>query len=251
MTKLKISLVSVGSLRYPVDFLRLAKWESAIFSIHHAASICHIPNAAGANWDYTTEQLAEIVHRDVESDITVALISAPLEDNYYMRRLGNNVAVLSFHEMAEIIRIAHFTLEDFILRNLYELVTLYVANNKKVPESAYSWAHDDVRGCLFDMNSSKEDILFSMHPPKVCHACKDRLLQLQIDREFLPALDRELPRITLALFYRMQLWVKEHPILSLLIASVTSIALNIIASILFEIGKALFSGHGLQDIGLG
>src|SRR3970040_1255878 len=103
-----------------------------------------------------------------------------------MRRLDDHVAVLSLYEMAEIVRYSGFSLEQFILRNAYELVVLFIGNGKLIPTNYATWAHDEVRGCLFDMNSSKPDIIFSMDRPVLCPACKTRLSSKQIPADLIP-----------------------------------------------------------------
>lgn len=242
MPSLKISLVSLGSLKYPVNISKVEHWRSRIFTVFHGASVNHLPNAQGQNWSYPNEQLIELIRSDERADITVGLINAPLEDNYYMRRLDNKIAVLSLYEMGEILGIYNLTIENYILRNLYELAVLYSANGCLFPFDAHSWAHDDVRGCLFDMNASKLDIVFSMHKPILCDQCKGRVLKTQIDPKLLPALNKELPRLTKALYFRISEWVKRHPLYAVCITAVFAIFLNILASIMFEKLKGIMSG---------
>lgn len=244
MHQLKITIVSLGSLKYPVNMSYLEGWKSQIIKLSHGASVGHLPDAEGDNWEYTCDQLRSLVSADNNASFTVAIISAPLEDNYYMRRLGNKVAVLSLFEMAEVVRSSDFTIEDYILRNIYELAVLYAANGALIPSDSYSWAHDDVRGCLFDMNANKSDIVFSLHQPKMCDACKTRVLSRQVDSGFLPALSKELQKIKKALYFRMSEWVKVHPIMALIVAALSAISLNLIASIIFEKAKGLFPWLG-------
>lgn len=244
MRPLKVSLASLGSLKYPVDIAYLDGWSSQLFTVQHGTSIGHLPNAEGSNWDYTDEQLSALIHADDDADFTLALINAPLEDNYYMRRLGDKVAVLSLFEMAEIVRFSDFTIENYILRNIYELAVLYAANGGLIPSDAHSWAHDDVRGCLFDMNASKPDIVFSMHKPKLCDGCRARILSKQINSGFLPALDNELPKIKKALYFRMAEWVKTHPLYALTITAFSAVILNLVASVIFEKAKYLLPWIG-------
>ncbi|HEY9685821.1 MAG TPA: hypothetical protein V6C52_02470 [Coleofasciculaceae cyanobacterium] len=234
MSKIKISLVSLGRLKYPVNMAYLQGWKSRIFTISHDSEILHLPGANGSDWEYTTDQLAGLVHPTHNADFTIAIIGAPIQDNYYMKRVGEKVAVLSLHEMADIVRFSDFSIEHYILRNIYELVVLYVANGKLFPANTYTWVHDDVRGCLFDLNSNKPDIVFSMHRPNLCDACKSRVLSLQIDTDFLPALNNELPRLQKTLYFRISDWVKAHPICALLITLLSGITLNILASIIFK-----------------
>ena len=244
MHRLKISLVSLGSLKYPVDIAFLEGWKSQLVTIQHGASIGHLPNAEGSNWDYTRDQLSALIQADSDASFTLALINAPLEDNYYMRRLGGKVAVLSLFEMAEIVRFSDFTIENYILRNIYELIVLYAANGALIPVDAHSWTHDDVRGCLFDMNANKSDIVFSMHQPTLCNSCRARVLSKQVNSGFLPALDEELLMVKKALYFRMTEWVKTHPLYALAITAFSAVTLNLVASIIFEKTKRLLPWLG-------
>jgi len=195
MKPITISLVTVGNLNYPLDFHYLEKWSSVLFRIEHGGSIGQIPNAQGTDineWEYPKEQLRQMIHREPSGDITFALINVRLEGNYYMRRLGNNIVVLSLYEMAEIIKYANFTIENYILRNMYEITILFLGNGHTVPDSSFTWAHDEIRGCLFDMNANKSDIIFSMHQPTLCAPCRNRLLSTQMDPNVIPSLTREL-----------------------------------------------------------
>lgn len=240
MHPIRISLVSQGHLKYPINISEITAWKSSVMSISHGASVGHLPDADGGGWEYTDAHLLDVIAADVESDFTVGLIDVPLEDNYYLRRLTDKVAVLSLYEMAEIVRYSEFTLEQFILRNLYELAVLFAANGKLIPSDYVTWTHDEVRGCLFDMNSSKSDIVFSLHRPKLCTACKARVLSKQVPADFVPHLERELKRLKKSLFLRMTEWVKLHPILALMITALSSVFLNFVASVIFEKAKRVF-----------
>jgi DNA-directed RNA polymerase subunit RPC12/RpoP len=219
MDKIKITLISLGNTKFPVSFLELESWKSALFDIQHGASVGQLPDAEGDEWQYTDGQLSELVHPEQGADFAIGIINAPLEDNYYLRRLSDKVAVLSLYEMADIVRYSEFTIEQYILRNVYELAVLFAANRKLIPPDYTTWAHDEVRGCLFDMNSSKTDIVFSMHRPTLCPACSSRVLSKQVPAMLIPALQKELPRIQKPLFARMSEWVKQHPLLALLITA--------------------------------
>ncbi|MFA5190938.1 MAG: hypothetical protein WC740_09435 [Verrucomicrobiia bacterium] len=236
MKPLNVSLVSLGSLKYPINIDFIEKWASEILAVKHRATVNHLPDSEGQFWEYSGRQLRSLVQADNDADFTVALINAPLEDNYYMRRLDDDVVVISLYEMADIVQSSNFTIEHYILRNIYELAVLYVGNNERIPPSGYTWAHDDVRGCLFDMNSTKSDIVFSMHRPRLCDACRHRLSSVQIDSQFLPTLDKELRRIEKTLYFRMIEWVKAKPKCALALTAVSAVILNLVASLIFEWG---------------
>jgi len=240
MNPIKINLVLLGNLKYPIDVASLEAWKSKIVKIQHGASVGHLSDAEGDNWEYTDKQLSELLSADNSSDCTLGLINAPLERNYYFRRLSDSVAVLSLHEMAEIVRYSDFTIEQYVLRNAYELATLFMANGKLIPSEYTTWAHDEVRGCLFDMNANKPDIVFSLHRPNLCQACKTRVSSKQVPTALIPTLENELTRIQKTLYVRMAEWVKSHPIAALFITAGSSVVLNFASSIIFEKAKSSF-----------
>jgi len=237
MRRYSVSIVSVGSLKYSVDMKYLENWRSRIVTIKHGASISHIPNAVGTSWEYTDGQLIDLIHEEEDADFTFALINAGLESNYYLRRLGDKVCVLSLYEMAEIVKSSNFTVEHYILRNIYEILAFYVEYGGAVPTHAYNLAHDDVRGCLFDMNPNKTDIVFSMNKPFLCDACRARMMAKQISAGFMSALDSELIRINRSLYFRIVEWIKAHPVCAILGTALSTIAINLASNFIFEVIK--------------
>lgn len=237
MRPITVSLVLLGNLKYPLTIAYLQKWRSDVVRIQHRAAVGYLPDAAGPDWEYTDQQLLDVLGAEQESDFTLGLISLPLEDNYYLRRLSDRVAVLSFYQTAEIIRFSGFSLEQYVLRSVYELAVLFAGNGGFIPSDYVTWAHDETRGCLFDMNANKADIIFSLDRPMLCATCRTRLSSRQIPSDLLQNLDRELPRIRKALYLRISEWVKAHPVFALFITAMSGIALNFIASTLFEKAK--------------
>lgn len=209
--------------------------------IEHGPSVAHLQDAEGEDWQYTDEQLAKVLAPSLGADITLGLTNAPLEDNYFLRRLPKNVAILSLHEMAEIVQYNNFSVETFILREAYELTCLYKVEGRIPPTSELSRKHDDIRGCLFDMCSSKGDIVFSLQRPRLCPDCRNRFLSRQVDAKFLPTLEKELTRIQKTLYYRLSDWVRTHPILTLVLTSVFAISMNLVSSVIFEKAKRFWS----------
>ena len=244
MQLIRVSLVTLGNLKYPVSIVELEGWNSEIITIRHGASVGHLPDSDGHNWEYPDDQLLGVLSTETHTDFTLGVINASLEDNYYLRRLSDKVAVLSLYEMADIVRFSNFTVEQYILRNIYELSVLFAANGKLIPTDYATWAHDETRGCLFDMNASKSDIVFSLHRPVLCPACRTRISAKQVPAKLLPTLDKELQRIQKTLYVRITEWIKRHPIFALVITAGSGIAINIIASVLFEKTKKVLSWFG-------
>lgn len=240
MQPITISLVTLGTIKHSVDFGFLEAWKSKIIKIDHRSSLAHLPNAIGADWDYTDSQLRSVLKPDVASDLTVGLIDAPIEDNYYMRRLTERSAVLSLHEMADILQNAQFPIEQFILRNCYEMAVILAGRKNLLPADYSELAHDDIRGCLLDMNSNKTDIVFSLHKPTLCTPCASVISAEQLPNRFLSTLLKELKRIRKPLYARATAWVKQHPLLALVITSCFAILLNLIASFAFDSLNSIF-----------
>ena len=241
MIPVRISLVTLGSLKQPVDVRSLSRWRSKILSIAHGDSVAHLQDSEGDDWTYTDQQLEKLLTPTAGADITLGLINAPLEDNFYLRRLPRNVAVLSLHEMAEIVQYDNFSVDTFIMRVAYELAVLFKAEGRIPATGEFSWTHDDIRGCLFDMCSSKGDIVFSLHRPCLCEACRTRVLQKRVDVKLLPYLDKELRTIHKTLFFRLTDWIKVHPILTLALTTLLALAVNLVSSAIFEKAKRVWT----------
>ncbi|MCA1614153.1 MAG: hypothetical protein LC800_08400, partial [Acidobacteria bacterium] len=187
------------------------------------------------HWAYSDNSLKRFIKPDPNFNITVGLINAPLEFNYYTRRLDNNICVLSLNETADILKLSNLNIESFILRIIYQLCCYHVEAGYNLPTSFYSVAHDETRGCLFDMNMNKADIIYSTERPRICDSCRTRIIRSQVPKDFLPSVENELRRIKKDLYYRITDFVKNHPIYSILITVLTGIILNIVASYLYDI----------------
>jgi hypothetical protein len=234
MTGINISLLTLGNLKHAVDMSHLESWKSDLFKLTHSNVVDQLANAAGPNWEYPTQQLRNLIRPAPHSDVTIALTNARLEDNYYMRPLDGSAAVISLYEMAEILRAENFPIENFILRCVYEIVVVFEACGGVPAQEVYSWPHDEVRGCLFDMNANKPDIVHSMHRPKLCDGCQGRVRSNPVSTHFLPTLHRELARIRKPRYFQITDWVRAHPLCALAITAASAIVLNVIASIVFE-----------------
>jgi len=104
-----------------------------------------------------------------------------------------------------------------------------------------NFAHDETRGCLFDMNGIKTDIVYSLHKPIICNYCIEKLKQEKISNEVISRIQKELGGIKKPLFYRITSFVKKHPIWSLMISALFAILLgaigSLIATVIYEMLK--------------
>ncbi|NEP86350.1 MAG: hypothetical protein F6K18_05680 [Okeania sp. SIO2C2] len=239
MQKIKIKLVTLGNLKYPVDFQFIKKWKSKIFSAEHLDQIQILPEMDGEKWSYTDKLLANLIKSDKNYDFTVGMINYRLEKNYYVRRVGKDLCMLSLYETAEIIHDANLTIENFIIRNLYEFCSIYLEYGRDASLVEYSVAHDETRSCLFDMCGNKADLVFSTARPRICEPCKARIMQSQLSNEFISNIEKELCRIRKSLYYRLTDFIKGNLILAITITSMSAILLSVIAKVIYDVFKSL------------
>jgi hypothetical protein len=79
--------------------------------------------------------------------------------------------------MYQILIEGHIPLENLVLRILYAYSLVYLRQDNKIPSqiNVLDFTHDDTRGCLFDMNGNKTDVLFSLDKPKIGDECTNRI----------------------------------------------------------------------------
>lgn len=246
--KTVINLVILGSLKRPIDFKYLQNWKTSLFLIDGPQVRSTLPDMLDPSAGYSDGELSRLIRESAFCHVTVGLINAPIQDNFYQRALGQRSAVISLYQMDEIIRSAQHRLEDFILRCLYTIVLARIECGGVLDMAqACALSHDEIRSCLFDMNTDKADVLYSLDPPILCSSCKTRLTRNQLDHGFIPALDRELRRIRKPLYYRISGWAKNHPISSLVITSLFALTLNFVGNALYDLAKAHFTSKQLPS----
>lgn len=234
MQKIKVKLVTLGNLKYPVDFSLIEKWSSKIFEVHHADQVQILPNTDGDGWSYSDRSLKKLVLTDNAYDVTIGVINARLEDDYYLRPLNEHVGVLSLFETADILRFSNLSIENFIIRVIYTICAIYLEGNRKIPITATDLVHDETRSCLFDFHANKADIVFSTEHPIICQPCKARIMGKQVPAEFLPTIENELKRIRKPLYYRLADFIRKHPVVALALTTATALLLNIAANFIYD-----------------
>ena len=64
MRKVKVKLVTLGNLKFAVDFNAIEGWKSSIFEAEHVDQIQALPNADGHQWEYPDQQLIRLLRQD-------------------------------------------------------------------------------------------------------------------------------------------------------------------------------------------
>jgi hypothetical protein len=237
MNKVKVRLVQLGTP--PVTLKNLLGWKSEIFEI---VGIHHVPELPKSDlndpkdtnnppWAYSKGLLTGLMDGGEPADVKMGVINVPLEHDYFMHRLSDHTCVLTLHDMGEILTGANIPLETFVIRNLYEMVVMYLELGGSLKSEGYQLPHEDTRGCLFDFSAYKSNVIWSTENVNLCSSCKSRLKQKQLPLGFIDGLEHELKGIRKPLIFTVLDWVKRHPIWSMAISALVGLALSILGNI--------------------
>lgn len=245
MSKVKIKLVSIG--HFPLEFQqkKIKKWKSKTFEIVEDIENYSLRcDSDGYDWEFSDSAVSGQLPKKFNADFMIAIVNVPIEDNWYSRRLGNNQVVFTFHEIKDILDHYNIPLENVIFRLLYAYTLLYRRAGNRIPDfgEAPGFTHDETRGCLFDMNGIKTDLVASCHNPQICDECQERLKQERVSISDIVNTQNDIKRIKKELYYRIIGHVKKHPVAALIISSVFALALgvtgSVIGSFIYEYLKA-------------
>ena len=233
MDKTKITIATIGHMPVDLNKSKITNWKSSVFSITgEIESYSLNKDSDGDDWEYTDSSLEEVLPETFGGDYLIAIVNVPIELNWYTRCLSNNRIVFTFHEIKEILIHSNIPLENIIYRALYSYTLLFKRSGNRIPmiDEHTNFAHDETRGCLFDMNGLKTDIIYSCHNPIICPHCIEKLKQERVSNEVISKIQSEIAKIKKPLFYQLADFVKKHPIWSLFISATAAIVLGAIGS---------------------
>lgn len=236
-TKIKIKIGIVGYLPFPFDKKTIKNHSSKIFEIVGDIEEFHFNNDSDTElWGYSDETLNDELPDNYNADFFIGITYVPIENNFYARRLENNRIVLSYYEMYQILTEGHTPLENLVLRVLYAYSLVYLRQNNRIPPQIENigFTHDDTRGCLFDMNGNKTDVLFSLDKPIICDDCTNRLRTEKVSDNKIEIFKKEIRKIKKKRFYKLSDFVKSKPILSLILSILLGILISLSATLIFE-----------------
>ena len=119
MPKVRIRLIQLG---YPsVDLRKVLHWKSKLFEVVGIQHKADLPNSDGDQWTLSKKRLTKVIGKHEGADITFAVTDRPIENNYYMHRLTDQICVLSFYQVSGILAASNLQPEMFVLRNIYEM----------------------------------------------------------------------------------------------------------------------------------
>jgi hypothetical protein len=235
MDKVKIKLVTIGHLPLHLNFKEVSAWNSEVFELFGGVDNFDLRcDSDGPGWEFSDKLLKEQLPPHTGADFLLAIVNVPIEANWYSRRLGNNQIVFTFSQIKEFLTCENIPLENAILRVLYAYTLLYRRSGNRVPGfgEAPSFTHDETRGCLFDMNGIKSDLVESCNKPVVCGDCEERLRNERVSNQTIKAVQKEIKKIRKHLYYRAFDFVKAKPVIALVISSIFAIVLGVAGSLI-------------------
>lgn len=237
--KYKVALIRLGHTQHLVDFQFIKKWKSKLFSITTVQCIEHLPDSDIADGyldvKYSREKLQSLVSCPQDCDYAVAIMPYRFTDNFYMHRINANCVVISLYGIPEILKVNNIAAEHFIIKQLYEICAIKYLMSDISSDDVYNFVHLDTRGCLFDMNGERGDILYNTEQPIICEECKGKFKSRQVELEVISQFEKELKRIKKPTILLIEKWIKKYPLFAILLSALGAIFLNIIANLICKL----------------
>jgi len=231
MDKLKIKIIRLGYIPFDIDFKKIIKNKSLLFDVDKYINDYILDkNSDGGNWGYSDDILEKAIPNLQDNiNFIFCICNVPLENNYYSRRLKNNKIIFTLFQMAEILKSENIPIENLILMKLYSYSFVYKMYNNRIPSKSEktSFAHDETKGCIFDMTGYKSDVIYSCYNPIICDDCYHNLSKSKIPIDIIKKVRKEIKRIKKKLFYKLFDFVKNHPILSIIISFIFGVVVNL------------------------
>ena len=233
--KVKIKIIFLGHLPHSINQNFITSRKSSLFEIISPIESYTINKDSDMlHWGYSDYNIQSMLPARNGADILLAVTNVPLEDNYFARRQTDNRICITYYEMTEILKTHNLPLENLIFRVLHSVALIYMRYKNRLPEmhELTNFAHDETRGCVFDMNGIKTEIIYSLNKPQLCSACLQTLKENKISVNLLDNIQRELRKIKKRRYYQILDFIKDNPIKAIIISSLSAILLGIIGSIL-------------------
>ena len=217
-----------------LDLSRASAWKSDVFELAGEIETFSLRcDSDSDGWVFSDALLKAQLPAHAGANFLIAIVNVPIENNWYSRRLGDNQIVFTFSQIKEFLAWENIPLENAILRVLYAYTLLYRRSENRIPglSEATSFTHDETRGCLFDMNGIKSDLIESCNKPVVCPECEERLRNERVSTQTIKLVQSEIRKIRKHLYYRALDFVKAKPLVALAISSAFAILLGITGSL--------------------
>lgn len=236
---LKIKLIIVGHSDRVVNFDLIKKYKSKFFKFFDIERIDNLPNAKKddgyLNIVYTKAEIQKVMN-DIQFDgLCIAVMNYSFDDNFYMHRVGDNKVCISVFELENILNAKKISIENFIIKNIYEIFIYHkILKNFTDNKEVYKFIHSDTRGCLFDLNGDKRDIIYNTEKPIICDECKGKISKKSIPKNFLEDIQKELLKIDKPFIKKIENFISKYPLFSVIVTFIFSTFINLFSNWLWE-----------------
>lgn len=239
---LNVKLIIIGHSDRVVNFDLIKKYKSKFFKILDIERINNLPSPEKDDGYldivYTKAEIQKVMN-DIQFDgLCVAIMNYQFDDNFYMHRVGTNKVCISIYGLENILNDKTISIENFIIKNTYEIFIFYkIVKNLTDNNEVYEFIHNDTRGCLFDLNGDKRDIVYNTEKPIICDECKGKISKKSIPKNFLEDIQKELLKIDKPFIKKIENFISKYPLFSVLVTFLFSTFINLFSNWLWEIIK--------------
>lgn len=236
-----IHMVTMGHMPVDFDMNIIMDWKSKVFKVGNFSKITLRVDSDMPDHSFSDGILANQLSNISGGDFVFIITNVPLEENWYSRRITDNMVVFTFHEIKEILENYNVPLENIVLRMLYAYSFLCLRNNKRLPSlsSGIHFTHSEARGCIYDFNGIKSDVHHSCDSPIICDKCTQDIRNNNVSEIIIDSGKNEINNIKRKLYYRIVRFMKKRPIASFLysvsLASIIGLSTSIFGSFLYKI----------------
>ncbi|EKN4696024.1 hypothetical protein ABF228_002647 [Yersinia ruckeri] len=234
MNKLRVKVVTIGHLPASFNKQKLLKFDSSLFQLDENIDAYELNDNSDGGWMFSDKLMLNNLPEITDCDFIFAITTVPLELDWYSRPLSERVVACTFHEISGYLKEDNIPLENMVLRVIHAYALAYVKFNHKIPmpEYFFDFAHDETRGCIFDMNAYKADIVESCARPIICDKCTRSLLEGKIPRNIISSVKKDIFKIKKRLYYRVVDYIKVHPIISMILSGFFVVTLGVLGSLI-------------------
>ena len=141
LKKIPIKLVMIGHIDKIVDISEIKKHKSNLFTIQETSRISDLPspekNDGYFDIYYSKEEVSKMLHSINYDGICIAIMNYRYDDDFYMHRVGQNKVCISISNLEQILNRKDITLENFMIKNIYEILSFYVVFKSNLEEDVY------------------------------------------------------------------------------------------------------------------
>lgn len=239
MKKLNVKLVLVGHLRNTLDLKKLQRFKSRFFTIAEVERINTLPTSKKEDGYldivYSRSEVTKLLNPIDGADLVVGIMNYRFDDHFYLHRAGDHKACISIADIDRILLSHNISIENFILKNIFEMIVFANTLGKLDTDDVYKFVHKDTRGCLFDLNGDKLDVLYNTERPIICDSCKAQINSKSVPGNFTAHLESELRRIRKPYTCTVELFIKKYPLFSLLLTFFFGVLVNIVSNIIWKL----------------